>query len=540
MTNLHKDGGFAGYIGRPSDTILVPPSYGVTFFNKTLEAPLSKLGFNSGNAETVLYNESLGETNLKYTRVFHFNITDAATGQVVDGPYYVPYIESIGVSGEASLINTKSLIEVINPRFVKINTSEFIMYFYSNFNSDYPTGSSVSSEYRDNPLFLRRAVEFATNNSHAVGGSSSSSGPPTQNNLNLYAAGFPKDDEPKIAFLSCLIRMGNITLDSLPGSSEKLFVFAEKPKFITFVGARFALDFNPPVLINTTQKIEWAEDKEASDKLDDSAVKDGLQKHYYDLIDGISTVMYPGYAGINFSTQPITDVYDISLDHVFFVDGKYQKSIPFKSTEFYGISVSQKNLTNIDFGDSYGCCGITGSSSSSYNVLSSGLSPFQRQFVIYDIITKRITYSSSSSSSSSSSYINTSVYNVEVPSTVNIYGDDKPTFWRKYWNVCGVMGSSSSSVGIIQVYSQSKTVWEGYECINGIKMYATMFYKPYGYYLNERLKWTLIIGIMSADGGKLDVVWRGTKINDINPYGSYNRLYALGDGTSNQINVSKV
>jgi len=797
MTNLYEEGGLSSYIGRPLGMVSIPPSYNITFFNKTMDNALAKLNFVSESTLSE-YREDLS-ISTAYTRVLHFNVVDTITGNSVAQPYYVPFVDNTVIENGKSIINVKPLVEVIDPTFIQNKNSEIVMYFFSNFNYEGLTGSSVSAIYNDESNFLRRTVEFATNNADSIHlGSSSSNTIPQFNNKNLYADGFPEDDKPKLGFLSCFLKIGQVLI----GDKVKMFVFAEKPRFITFIGERFNLDFHPPMLVNGIQKLEWAKDKAASDNLDNNAINDNPQRQvpYHHLINGIETVMSPGYAGINFKTKPINDLYDKSLDHIFQVNDKVRKDFDIGGLNLTRISVRQEDFESVDhigFLCSKGICGSSSSailwdyyritttdsnyysnspcstgsfawswdfwdyswvphvilksvgencytrygtdcsiyfpdlnyyhslaflyggpgnwkikvvrgihrtgeedpciskisiidksvqsyspignygsdwaiSNSSLNEITNSSYDLNRHFVVFDVRTNMIwknyrlityddtpfplrtsdnwvkffgnytsmfdiggncysvkeamyvnsykqennanigvcppsgpnykqwlnfcicggpknwklevvfyTYSNvswdwriiksesiektfqteepngcygnlwyvldkeesvsiggnpcASLSSSSSSEINK--YNVEIPASVNLWGKDKPEFWKKYWSECG-LNPGTPMGGTIEIIEINETLWEGTACIDGINMYVTLKADPiWNYDSINRRKWNLELGLMAAVGGKFDVIWTGSKTENIDIEGVYDRKYALGDSISSTIEI---
>ena len=383
-TNLYDSGGLSSYIGRPLGMVSVPPSYDITFFNRFMKSDLEKLYIQSDSSLSE-YSEDLSRSN-RFTRIFHFSVVDFTSRELIGGPYYLPYIDSIEYVNERSKINLRPLAEVINPTFVQISESEFLMYFFSNIEYEGSTGSSVSSEYSDDPEFLRRVVEFATNDSEEVGyGSVPFEGVPQRNDRNLYADDYPDDNYPKLALLSCMIRIGNAKINA--ELEERIFVFAEKPRFITYVGERFGKDFHPPMLVNTIQKLEWAEDKESSDSLDNEAVSanPARQIPYHHLISGIESIMYPGYAGMNFKTRPLNEIYDKTLDHIFKVNGTYSKSLDLNNRRLTSISIKKKNCSSIAF-EEFKCQNCEDSSSSSYSISSSDYD-LVRHFNVFDVTT---------------------------------------------------------------------------------------------------------------------------------------------------------
>lgn len=439
---LHDAGGYSGNVGRPLGGVFVPPSYGITFFNKMLDTPLSAVGLTSETPNLYEYEEELGSTNLKYSRVLHFSVTDGGTGKKIQDDLYVPYIDSVAASGFTSIFTTKPLVEVINPRFTQVAPNIFIMYFFSNFTTKNLPDDGV---YTDDPKYLRRMVEFSTNAPNALDGKSPSGlSAPLPNNRNYYTDGAPVDSKPKIAFMSALLRVfpASVEVSSSSASSsveKKVYIIAEKPFIITWVGYRFSLDNNPPLLVNKTQSVEWSLNKSTSNSLDDDAVNDSPPRQipYHHLISRINTVMYGGYAGINFYTRPIHDIYDQVLNHGFrrYV-GTYPYELINRSWYYLGYPFYRK-LKSIGFvqEDNEGLypAGSYGPGTQEH------YTPFQKHYAIIELNGPDFRSFSSSSSSWFPSY------NVFIPA-IDMWGSDKPEFWRYYWQVCG-SGSSTSSIG---------------------------------------------------------------------------------------------
>jgi len=502
---LHDSGGYASNIGRPQGEIFIPPSYGVSFFDKMIDTPLTAVGLTSEVPALFSYTEELGDANLEYSRVLHFNVTDASTGVTVQDELYVPYIDSTTVSGKKTIFTTKPLVEVVNPRFVNMAPNLFVMYFFSNFTSaSLPDGNI----YNDDPQYLRRMVEFSTNQPDQLDGNIPFGlSAPYPNDRNYYVNNPPIDETPRTAFLSCLIRV----FPAESNSSEKTYIIAEKPFIITWIGHRFSLDNHPPLLVNKTQLVEWALDKTTSDSLDDDAVNDSppRQVPYHHVISRINTVMYAGYSGINFYTQPIINLYDLALDHYFEVEGVASKSFDMYShgRKLTSIGIQQRDETSLG---------------------SSDFSPFERHFAVVQIDMDDFRHYSSSSTAIPPSY------NVDIPTSVNIMGNDKPDFWSNYWDEC-----SPISYGSITVDFKSDGTWYGDGCIGGIQMYAKLEERPYGYYNTARAKFWLTFGPLTSLDEELDIVWQGYNVDGVIGNGSYNRYYSLGDNTPNTITVTK-
>jgi hypothetical protein len=518
---LHDEGGYASDVGRPLGQIFVPPAYGITFFNKTIDAPLEEIEITSEIPALFEYEEDLGDPNLQYSRVLHFNISDSSTGKLLQDDTYVPYINITEVSGDKSKFKIKPLVEVMNPRIVELSPNMFVMYFFSNFTSD---ELPEENSYTDDPQYLRRMVEFATNDPDELNNKipPDIEEAPYPNDRNYYVDDTPRDKTPRTAFMSCLLRVFSVKTGD-PAVS-KTFVVAEKPLIITWIGHRFALDTHPPLLVNKVQSIEWTTDKEDTDNyLNEQAANSEPPRQipYHHLISRINTVMHNGYAGINFYTKPITDFYDLALDHVFRKNG-----VASKNFDFYANGRKLKSIQTIQEDAEQ----MTGSSTTD---VVSDYSPFQRHFSILEIDGDLPSVLPSSSSSSSSE----PSYTIEIPGSIDVRGDDKPEFWSSYWDVCDEDAPAGVGGDIIVSY-EGDSSWYGEECIDGITMYAKLERRPYGYYENERLKFWLTIGPKTDSGVELDVVWQGFKVEDTSPIGFYTRYYSLGDGTPSSIEVT--
>jgi hypothetical protein len=557
MPDLHDDGGFASYVGRPLGQIAVPPTYNVVFFNKMLDAPLEKLNLTSVTS-TIVFDEQLGDTNVKYERVLHYYITDRATGKVVAGPRYVPYISSWTGAGAVTTYTLKPLIEVNNPRFVKASENVFMSYFFSNFT----TAALPDSQYTDDPRYLRRLIEFASNEVDEVFGNSPSGlSDPLPNNKNYAYSTVPNDNTPRIAFLSALMRMFVVKMtegSSSASPTDTIALLFEKPQILTWVGHRFALDFHPPMLVNRTQEVRWASSKASSDLLDPDAVDDSPPRQipYHHVVSGLESIMYPGYGGLNFYTKPIHEIYDVALDHVFQIGGDYQKVYNIytdTNRRIESIGIRQKNLEGLwkESSSSAGvyidpfefeCTSCQGSSSScvEHTITNSVFSPAQRHFIVIEIDMDDFRNFSSSSSSSSFSYPE---YDVIVPPSLDPRLPDKPSWWSEYWQECGSGGGGASSgggVGGIVRVEHDGLRWYGSACIDGVVLYATIEHKPFGYLNEAHDRYWLTIGVKSAFDVDLDLLWQGYWLEFENPEGDYVRYWALAESAPDTITVQEV
>jgi len=510
---LHDEGGYASNVGRPLGQIFVPPAYGISFFNKRIDAPLVASNIVSDVPALFEYEEELGDPNLEYSRVMHFSVTDSSTGKVIQDELYLPYINLAEISSEKTRFHTKPLVEVVNPRITKLSPNLFVMYFFSNFTSDELPDDNA---YNDDPQYLRRLVEFATNDPDELDNKipPDIEAAPYPNDRNYYVDDPNEDSTPRIAFLSCVLRVFNANIDG----TDRIFVVAEKPIINTWVGHRFALDSHPPLLVNKVQSVEWAADKVASDSLTESSVLDDPPREvpYHHLISRINTVMYPGYAGINFYTKPITDFYDLALDHIFDVAGESSKKF-----DFYAHGRKMKSL------------GVKQEDSPTKgDPVVSDFSPFERHFGVFEVDVTR--YDSSSSSTAEPSY------EVVIPGSMDVRGSDKPEFWSYYWDVCDEDAPAAQGGEIIVDFDVSKGLWYGNECIDGITMYAKIEFRPYGYYGNKRQKYWLTIGPKTVTGSELDVLWQGYRIENEDAFGEYTRYYSLADSPLDTITVNEV
>jgi len=530
MCALDTAGGLSTYSGRPLGTIKIPPSYLMTFFNTTLESPLTSLGFESPSLNAS-FDEGLGDTNVKYERVLHMYTNDEATGRPLYGPYYVPYIDEVEVAGEETVYHTLPLLEVNNPRFVETSNGMFLMYFFTNFTTaDLPDG-----QYTSDSKYLRRVVEFATNNPDEVPlGGSPSDTTPLPNNINYWDDDEEVDSTPRIAFLSALMRVFPTEVDG----SQRMFVMFDKPQILTWVGHRFGLDYHPPVLVNRVQKVEWAASKVLSDSLDPDAVNDDPPREvpYHHVVSGIEGVMYPGYGGLNFHTKPIHDVYDVALDHLFQTKDGYEKTFDWlEHRAISSIGIKQVDAETLSFGG-ITCTGLQGSSETSPVAISSStLDPAKKHFVVFQISMDDFRPYSSSSASLGNSY------SVEIPWELNPRGDDKPDFWPDYWVECGDPASSSVSLGSIDVDPSGENIWYGMDCISGVFLFAQLELRPFDQFNGELLKNWLTIGIASAIFNvELDLLWQGYLINspDAEPKGTFTRYWSIADDSPSTITVT--
>ena len=340
------DGLTAPIMDRPIEIIEPSLSYQIGFYNRTMYCPVEPLNFTSDN-NLVEYVEDLSsEPNLQYDRILHFYLFHGGSGQDLHGPFYVPYIDKIEVSGEKTKYTLKPLREIINPRFERINDEMYVMYFFSNFVA---LGSSTSA-YTDDPKNLKRMHEFAVDDPSFIDPSAKAPAPsssdgnrllPLDNVRNYHADGYPELENPKCALCSCIVRITEFEVpareDSSSSNSQKIrikYPICERPIIIDFIDERFVTDFVPPALINRVQSLQWATDRRDSDLVNPTARNDNppRQPYHHDIISSISGKMYPGYTGIEVGLNPITNVYEDSLYHVFVIkdengDDKYFKEI---------------------------------------------------------------------------------------------------------------------------------------------------------------------------------------------------------------------
>jgi len=327
FADLSSDGYLSPYMGRPFESIDSTTAYKIGFFNKMLYVPIQPLEFTQGDGVTEYVEDLISTPNSMYDRVLHFYMTSGGDGSYRYGPYYVPYVDSVTADGNKSKFTLKPLREVINPRLQKIEDEVYIMYFFSNFTEEV-------LEYTDDPTKMKRMFEFATNfpSDLFASGSQPSSNtrrPPEDNTLNYF------DNEaeiitPKCALCSCVVRVTDFEITTSQGSSsssasEKIkikYPIAEKPTIVNWVGDRFSSDFVQPLLLNTTQSIDWSSNKQETDTLDNDAINADPKRQieYYGIIDSLEAKMYPGYTGLNLGVRPIVDIYGDSLYHVFVVD----------------------------------------------------------------------------------------------------------------------------------------------------------------------------------------------------------------------------
>jgi len=315
-------------------------------------------------------------------------------------------------------------------------------------------------------------------------------------------------------------------------------VIFEKPRVLTWVGHRFGMDSHPPILVNTTQEIEWAENKELSDDLDQEAVDaDPIrQVPYHHVIDGIESVMYPSYGGINFKTKPIHDVYDKALDHIFQIEGDYSKTFKFESkNSIRSLGVIQKDIQDLSF-DTFDCEGIQDDVHTPSSISSSGFAPARKHFAVFQINMDNPYISTPSSSSSIGS-----TFKVEVPGALDPRLDDKPEFWSYYWDECGAGASASSSssgpIGIGGEIEIDETYY-GEGCINGITLWAKIEAKHYAYIDGVKDRLWLTIGLKTSFNVDLDILWQGYFLSDRNQInGEYKRFWGMGDDCPDIITV---
>jgi hypothetical protein len=542
MAKIHEEGGFASYVGRPLGVVSVPPSYSISFFNKTLLEELEILNISNDSSQWE-YREDL-VLSKPYSRILHFSIMDASTGKVILDPKYLPYIDTVTYEDPKTIYNIKPLAEVVYPTFVKINDGEFIMYFFSSFDYDIETGSPVEDDYSDDAEILRRVVEFATNEASQIEygdtesyGISSTGNAPVRNNRNLFTPELLEDVDPRMALLSCVLKIGTSKVDGY----ERVFVWGERPRFVTFVGQRFNLDFHAPLLVNTIQNLRWSANKAGSNDLDEEIITEEPVREvpYHHLISGIETKMYPGYAGINFKTKPINELYGKTLDHIFRHNGTFKKSFNTNGLfDLRSISVSQLDCSNISF-PSFECFCDNGSSSSA-SVISSSEYEFLRHFAIFDINTdENVTPASGTCVDENFSPDDFDSYSVDIPNTINPKGEDKPSFWKNYWSTCGNEEDGDPPVGgSIEIIKTNDYTWKGQDCIDGVNMYAVLTAHPYFSYKGSFVRRIdLEIGLVAKVGGEFDVVWSGSKMYGVEPIGMYSKTYALGDDTPLDIEI---
>jgi len=316
-------------MGRPFEIIEPAVTYRLGFFNTTIYTPIEEMGFDT-DTTNIIFNEDLDTyPNIGWDRVLHFWTLDAGNVAKRAGPYYVPYIESITSNETTTTYNFRPLREVINPRIQKLSEGLYVMYFFSNFTTD----NLPNNEYTDNPKYLKRMMELATNdpqniaNKYPDTSSSTSLSSPQDNTRNWHADNAPEIDNPHCALCSCLIRIGAYEVNTPTNSSSSaktkmVYPICEKPTIVNWVGNRFATDYAEPALVNRVQRIDWSTGKQDSDTLDENAVNDDppRQMEYYDIIKSIEGKMYPGYMGLNLRTRPIIDIYPESLYHVFVIE----------------------------------------------------------------------------------------------------------------------------------------------------------------------------------------------------------------------------
>lgn len=328
FADLTSDGYPSPYMGRSYSPIDSSVSYKFSFFNETIQYPLEPLEFSQGGGIYEYEEDLTSVQNKAYDRVLHFYMTSGGSGAYFEGPFYVPYISEVTVVGLKTKFILKPLREVINPRLQKLENDVWVMYFFTNF-------TETVDEYTDDPSLMKRMLEFATNfPSDVLSGTSptptETRRAPEDNTLNYYVEGEPAEiDTPRCALCSCIIRLSDFEIRIPPkGSSSSARVvkikypIAEKPKIVNWIGDRFTSDFVQPLLVNSTQRIEWSSNKQETDTLDEDATLfyPQRQMEYYNIINKIEAKMYPGYTGLNLGARPIVDIYGDSLYHVFVIN----------------------------------------------------------------------------------------------------------------------------------------------------------------------------------------------------------------------------
>ena len=280
MTLLSDDGKLSSFDDKPLASIRIGSSTIMSFGNMTLGEPLQSMELKTLTEEINTYDEFIEDAdhlNLVYDRVFHFWTMSSDTSSRVFGPYYVPYIDEVVVVGGKTQYKIRPLREVINPRFVRLADSLYVMFFYSNFS----TNKLPDDKYTDDPSYLIRTVEFATNYPELIREQGTSITPPPSqtsssiipgkdNTLNYY----PDENgeyigNPRCALCSCIIRITPLEIGQIydppdpspsQGSSAtssktyRLYAIAERPKIVDWVGYRFAHDAHPSLLVNQVQK----------------------------------------------------------------------------------------------------------------------------------------------------------------------------------------------------------------------------------------------------------------------------------------------
>lgn len=534
MSNIHEEGGFASNCEKPLESIFVEPSYTINFFNKTLGEELepTTIVTDSANSTYDVELEFDGDiTNVKYARILHYTLNDPIYRKEIEPSTCAFFINNEEKSTSNTVYKLLPLCEVINPRFVKTGKNTYMMYFYSNFT----TMNLPDNQYTIESKYLRRTIEFASNKIDNVYGHDSSLSDPLPNNLNYSNDSLSEDNKPRIAFLSAILK---IITGKLNGEYRKIILF-EKPKILTWIGHRFGLDYSPPILINKTQKIDWAKNKEDSDSLDDDAVNDDpiRQVPYHHVVSGLEAVMYPSYAGLNFKTKPIHEIYDKTLDHLFQTESGYSKTIDFSGDlgKLTSIGVYQEDITTVSF-PSYDCSMLQNSSSASSTISESSFFPAKKHFAIF-----KINMDGPSSSSSSSSSYSVPSYLVEIPEELNPKSPDKPDFWSYYWDSKDISSSSFGGGEVVVDYNASIRSWYGEGYINGVLLWVQIEdKKPYGYINTERRRLWLTIGLKSNFNVELDCLWQGYRFSEDNDglSGDFKRFWCIGDDCPDIIVVS--
>jgi len=392
------DGQMTPIMGRPFEMIDSSHSYKLGFFNKTLYYPLQPINFESNNilVEYVEDLKSKDNLNLQYDRIFHFWLIRGNDGEKIHGPFYVPYISNVEVIDNKTKYTFKPLREVINPNIEKIDEDVYIMYFFSNFVDSYPSPSSSSSsvaivnqEYTDDPLKLKRMVEFAVNDPRFINSNAKKSlnnsnyrELPLDNVRNYYVDGCPELYNPRCALCSCIIRISDFEVPDLSNSSSSSssnkirikYPVCEKPKIIEWFDGRFSTDFVQPSLVNRTQSVKWATDIFDSQYVDPNIRSENPARQMFcdDIITSIEGKMYPGYVGLEFGVKEISKIYEDSLYHVFVIEDKngndkYYRAVDLKNVLPYATTIEKFSIEHSASPCEMNCPGLDVEDDSSEN-----------------------------------------------------------------------------------------------------------------------------------------------------------------------------